>query len=142
MIGREQIVGLSRKRAAKCFGCGQENPIGLKLSFRCDEGKAEAEFTPDELHQGWPGIVHGGIICTLLDEAMSHTLDQQRINCLTAKAEIRFRRPALVGEPLVVTGTMTMKRKRLIEARSTITLKDGTIVAEGKSLMYIVGNEK
>ena len=73
---------------------------------------------------------------------LGHTLDQQRINCLTARAEIRFRRPALVGEPLVVTGTMTRKRKRLIEARSTITLKDGTIVAEGKSLMYIVGNEK
>jgi len=142
MLGREQILGLSRKRAANCFGCGQENPIGLKLSFRCEEDKAEAEFTPDELHQGWLGIVHGGIICTLLDEAMSHTVDSQGINCLTAKAEIRFRRPAFVGEPLVVTGTMTMKRKRLIEARAAITLKDGTIVAEGKSLMYIVSNEK
>ena len=142
MLDGEETVELSRKRAAQCFGCGQENPIGLKLSFRCDEGKAEAEFTPNELHQGWPGIVHGGIICTILDEAMSHTLDQQAINCLTAKAEIRFRRPAFVGEPLVVTGTMTMKRKKLVEARSVVTLKDGTIIAEGKSLMYIVSNEK
>ena len=142
MLEEEQAVELSRKRATKCFGCGQDNPIGLKLSFRCNEDRAEAEFTPDELHQGWPGIVHGGIICTLLDEAMSHTLDQQRINCLTAKTEIRFRRPAFVGEPLVVTGTMTMKRKRLIEATSAITLKDGTVVAEGKSLMYIVSKEK
>jgi uncharacterized protein (TIGR00369 family) len=142
MLSGEQQIRLSREGLHRCFGCGQENPIGLKLRFNCDEDKAEAEFTPDELYQGWPGIVHGGIVFTLLDEAMTYAIRPQGINCLTAKTEIRFKRPALVGESLVVTASITMKRKRLIEARAAVTLKDGTIIAEGKSLMYVISSEK
>ena len=50
------------KATTMCFACGQENPIGLKLRFTWDGQTAHAEFTPTELHQGWWGIVHGGII--------------------------------------------------------------------------------
>ncbi|MFC1962064.1 PaaI family thioesterase, partial [Chloroflexota bacterium] len=54
-----------------CFGCGQNNPIGLKLKFKKDGDGVRTEFTPGESYQGWPGMVHGGIIGCLLDEAMA-----------------------------------------------------------------------
>ena len=57
-----------------CYGCGIENPIGLKLLFREEEGKAKAEFVPEKYHQGWPEVVHGGLICALLDEAMGYAI--------------------------------------------------------------------
>ena len=53
-----------------CFGCGQNNPIGLKLKFKWDGKTAKAEFTPNKFHQGWSDIIHGGITTTILDEAM------------------------------------------------------------------------
>ena len=54
-----------------CFGCGQKNPIGLKLMFKLDGKMARAEFTPRDDFQGWPGVLHGGIIAMILDEAAS-----------------------------------------------------------------------
>ena len=137
----ERRLTLTREGISKCFGCGQENPIGLKLRFHCEEGKAEAEFIPGELYQGWSGIVHGGILYTLLDEAMAYAVYPQGINCVTAKSEIRFKTPALIGEPLLISATVIRKRKRLIEAKASITSKDGTIVAEGGALMYVT-NER
>ena len=56
----------------RCFGCGQENPIGLRLSFDHDGDALVARFVPGEDHQGWPGIVHGGIIATLLYEVLEN----------------------------------------------------------------------
>jgi len=132
---------LSREGANKCFACGQENPIGLKLGFRCQEGRAETEFIPGELYQGWPGIVHGGILYTLLDEAMGYAVYPLGVNCVTATSEVRFKTPAPVGELLLITARVTRKRKRLIEARASITLKDGTTVAECKALMYVISEE-
>ncbi len=139
---KKEPVELTREGVNKCFGCGQDNPIGLKLRFHYDKDRAEAEFTPEELHQGWPGIVHGGIIFTLLDEAMGYALYPQQVNCVTAKAEARFRRPAMIGETLVVSSEVTRKTKRLVEVKASIALKDGTIVAEGTALMYVIGREK
>ncbi len=121
-----------------CFACGQENPIGLKLSFRQEGETVKTEFTPGESHQGWPGIVHGGIINTLLDEAMAYAALFQELYCVTAKTEVRIRNTALVGQQLYVSAWITNKRSKLVEAKAEIILEDGTPVAEGKATMYIV----
>ncbi len=128
----------SIKGYAMCFACGQENPIGLKLRFRKEGETVKAEFTPRECHQGWPGIVHGGIINTLLDEAMGYAPFFQGLYCVTAKTEVRMRQPALVGQQLFISSTLTRKTRKLIETKAKIALEDGTPVAEGKAIMYIV----
>lgn len=125
-----------------CFGCGRDNPIGLKLVFQPKGERVEAEFTTSELHQGWPGIVHGGIIFSLLDEAMGYASHFQGANCLTAKSEVRFKHYASVGEPLLISATMTKKTRRLIKTEAKVTLGDGTIVAEGKALLYVVNSQR
>ena len=124
-----------------CFGCGKDNPIGLKLDFKWEGKTARAEFTPTEFYQGWAGIVHGGIISSLLDEAMAYAAIFEGMHCITAKIETRIKRPARVNEPLIITSSVTKKSRKLIETKASITLKDGTQVAEGTSSQFVVKSE-
>jgi len=124
-----------------CFGCGHNNPIGLKLSFTKDGDTCRAEFTPGSSHQGWPGIVHGGILASLLDEAMSYAVFFEGFTCLTASMQIRLRQPVKVTEPLVITASVTANRKKLLETRAMVCLKDGTVVAESTSKQFVIEKE-
>lgn len=137
-----QISIDTEKSLAMCFGCGPDNPIGLKLNFKWDNKTARAEFIPNKSHQGWSGIVHGGIISCLLDEAMGYATYFEDIVCLTAKMQIRIRRPALIGEPLIITSSITRRTKRLVETRAAIALKDGTPVAESTATMFVIHSKQ
>ncbi|OGN99970.1 MAG: hypothetical protein A2Y90_05725 [Chloroflexi bacterium RBG_13_52_12] len=123
-----------------CFGCGQNNPMGLKLHFIKDGETISAGFTPDKMHQGWPGLLHGGILGCLLDEAMSNVAYATGNTCLTAHIEIRLRQPVKVEMPLVVTAWITRHRKKLIETAGKVCLKDGTVIAESAAKQFIAEN--
>ena len=125
------------KESEMCFACGPQNPIGLKLKFNWDGKEVKAEFTPGELYQGWSGLVHGGIISCLLDEAMSYAALYSGVNSLTARMQVRFKRPLPIDEPLTVTGSVTRKTRRLVETRGEVRLADNTLVAESTATMYI-----
>ncbi len=122
-----------------CFGCGEDNPVGLKLKFRQEGNEATSEFIISELYAGWYGVVHGGIISTILDEAMAYTYFP-RIKGVTVKAEVRFRQPAPVGVPMVVTARLVKKTRKLLTTTAEITLKDGTVVAQGTAQAYVVNS--
>jgi uncharacterized protein (TIGR00369 family) len=124
-----------------CFGCGCNNPIGLKLHFTREGDGVRAEFTPDRAHQGWPGLLHGGILGCLLDEAMSNATYATGNTCLTASMTVRLRQPVSVEMPLVVTARVTRHRKRLIETSGEISLKDGTVIAESTAKQFVAENE-
>ena len=138
MATRRQKLIDTDKDFTMCFGCGQNNPIGLKLSFQWDGKTAKAEFTPNKFHQGWSGIVHGGIITCLLDEAMGYAALFKGMNCATASIQARLRRPALVGEPLIITSSTTKKTRKVVETEAAVFLKDGTLVAEGTSKHFVI----
>jgi acyl-coenzyme A thioesterase PaaI-like protein len=121
-----------------CFGCGQKNPVGLKLRFKWDGKTARAELKPGKLYQGWPGIIHGGILTCLLDEAMTYAARFKGFNCITARMQIRFKRPALVNDFLVISSSIIKNARKLVETRAWISLQDGTVVAEGKATQYVV----
>jgi len=125
-----------------CFGCGKDNPIGLKLHFHWDGKTARAEFTPNRLHQGWTGVVHGGIINSILDEAMGYAAIFHGSSCVTAKMETRIKRPARIDEPLIISSHVTRNTKRLVEAQASISTKDGTVIAEGKATMFVVAKKE
>ncbi len=126
------------ERYSMCFGCGQDNTIGLKLSFKWDGKTARAEFTPTKLYQGWSGMVHGGIIICILDEAMAYAALFEGVTGITARIQAKLRRPALIDEPLIVTSSVTKKTRRLIEAKASISLEDGTLIAEGVATQFVV----
>ena len=119
----------------KCFVCGVKNPNGLKLSFEIDKQKQtlKTTFVASPTFQGWDGIVHGGIISTLLDEAMAKLVYELGFQAITASLEIRFKKPAPILEPLRVYGTISEVNKRLIRAKAHVARDDGTILATGIS---------
>ena len=124
-----------------CFGCGSNNPMGLKLHFTQDGDTVRTEFTPDKMHQGWPGLLHGGIIGCLMDEVMSNVVYATGSTCMTASINIRLRQPVKVEVPLVITAQITRRRKKLIETAGQICLQDGTVIAEATAKQFIVENE-
>ncbi len=116
-----------------CFVCGLENPSGLHLRFY-DNGKDEvaADFTVQPNHQGYPDVVHGGIVAAILDEAGGRTVmagDPMRF-FMTAKIEIRYRRPVPVGRPLKAVGRLVKLRDRLATATAEIRSAAGDVLAE------------
>ena len=68
---RPRAPAITNKNHGWCIGCGKNNPYGLKLNFQWDGKTVRSEFTPNDFYQGWPKIVHGGIITTMLDEVMA-----------------------------------------------------------------------
>lgn len=116
----------------RCFACGRDNAIGLRLVFkRRPPGEALATWIPAEVHEGWPGVVHGGLLSTALDEAMSHAVLATGFKAMTAELRVRFRKPAPSGRPLLVKGWIVRRSKRLLETESTITDADGVEYAHG-----------
>ena len=113
ITGRQIPIGISDL----CFGCGQNNPCGLKLKFEWDGKRVRAEFTPNKFHQGWSGIIHGGIITTILDEAMGYVAYYEGVKCVTATMQTRFKRPLLVDEPIIVTASLTKNGRRFVDTR-------------------------
>ncbi len=126
-----------------CFVCGLENPIGLKASFYEDEdGHVTATWTPGEEHQGYPGLLHGGIAAALLDEALGRTVIGRDLWLVTAKMELRYRNPIPIGEPLTVVAELTRVRSRIVEARGELRLSDGRIGAEANAVYVRLPEEQ
>jgi len=121
-----------------CFACGPKNPFGLKLSFREQDDTYISEFTGQQQHQGYDGIMHGGIVSTLLDEIMARYLYTKGMNAVTARLEIRYNKPTPIGVPLLIKGRITKSKGRLYEMEGTIELPDGTITAQGTAKVFVI----
>ena len=141
MVSWPQVPIDTSKEYDMCFGCGRNNPIGLKLNFTWDGKTARTEFTPTKLHQGWSGFVHGGIIICMLDEAMGYASLYGGKHCVTARVQARLRRPVPIDEPLIITSTITRNTRRLVETKAAISLEDGTLIAEGTGAQFVIGTE-
>lgn len=119
-----------------CFGCGSQNPIGLHLHFYrlADDDGAWAPWTPTKDYEGYNGMVHGGIICTLLDEIMAWSLYARSTWAVTAKMQTSFRKPVLIGDPVRLVGRVTRDRGRVLEIRGEIRrAEDNALLAEADS---------
>ncbi len=116
-----------------CFVCGEKNPSGLHLLFSLNEGKVLTEFIPQKIHQGYKDIVHGGIISTVLDEAMVKAALMQGMPAVTAEITVRFRNPLMAGEKAIVEAEITKANRKIIETAAVVKKTDGTPVAEGSA---------
>ena len=126
-----------------CFACGQLNPGGLHLEFEVARDRAEARYTALQRHQGYDGLLHGGVVTALLDEAMGWAIFHQGIWGVTAKLEVTFRRPVPVGEEIVVSGQLTNDRGRTIETKGSVTRgSDGTVLAEATAIFMRMPDEQ
>lgn len=120
----------------RCFACGQGNPHGLQLRFELEgEDAVRTEFIPAERFQGWQGIVHGGILATLLDEAMVNAVWLRGVRAVTGRLELSLRRPARVGERLSARATIQKTTRKTVEVAGQVTGEDGAVVAEGQAVL-------
>ncbi len=126
-----------------CFACGHANPLGLKMRFRRDGADGVVcEYTPRLEHQGFPGVMHGGVLVALMDEAMAWAMyAAHRALGVTAKMETRYRRSASPEAPLVVRARVGRTRGRRIEVESSIEDPDGAVLVESTALFLRVPAE-
>ena len=118
---------LHARPPSACLVCGQDNPSGLQIAFqRQDNGDMTATWSPGPAWEGFRGIGHGGVVSTVLDEAMSKAVAATGSEALTAQLQIRFRLPVTSGSDFRIRGWIVKRSKRLIETEATLTSSDGT----------------
>lgn len=129
--------------AFSCFACGQDNPRGLRLVFRtCEDGAMTAEWIPEPEMEGYEGIVHGGLVSTVLDEAMAKVVDATRAEALTAELRVRFRQQVSSGNPLHVRGWIASRNKRMINTEAVLTDVDGVELAHAWAVFLALKQER
>lgn len=115
-----------------CFACGKMNNHGLKLEFIIEGEKTVSIFIPQKIHQGFKDVVHGGIISTILDEAMMKAALSRGISVVTAEMVVRFKSPLFVGDKAFIEAEINNMGKRLIETSARIRKNDNSLIAEAK----------
>lgn len=115
-----------------CFVCGESNPAGLRLRFETDGRIVHARFRPRAEHIGFKGVVHGGLIATILDEIMVWAcVVRTRRFAFCAELNVRFLSALSPGKEVVVTGEMAANRKdRVFEAKAVACDAAGVKLAE------------
>lgn len=121
--------------ANMCFVCGRANPAGLHMQFYDNgEDTVSATFTPDERYQGYPEIVHGGILASILDEVVGRVAmigDHHRF-MMTVSLKVQYRHPVEVGTRLLAEGKVIRIRGRIGKAEGKIYLPDGTVACDAE----------
>ena len=124
-----------RARYNDCFGCGLDNPIGLRLDdFAADDKGLTATFTPRAEYQGFAGILHGGILAALLDETMAWTAMMIAGSyVVTGNLEIKYRKPAPNDIAYIMRGRIDEQRGRRFRLSASAEA-DGVTIAEASGL--------
>ncbi len=121
-----------------CFVCGLANPFSLHLRFYDNApGEVIADTNIGDQYQGYPGVVHGGIVSAMLDEAAgrAHMVGTEPRFMYTARLEVRYRQNVPVGQPLRLVGRVGKAKARTATATSALYLEDGTLLAEAEVLL-------
>ena len=123
-----------------CFICGRDNPAGLHLVFVEDHeaGVVRVEFTVPDRFQGYPGVVHGGIVAAILDEVAGRAVLLEGSDddlMATLRLDVRYRGPTPTETPLVAVGWVERRSGMGAKVAGEIRLSDGTVTAECASTL-------
>jgi acyl-coenzyme A thioesterase PaaI-like protein len=113
-----------------CFACGTLNVHGLQLELHAGDDRCWVELTLPDRFEGWEGIAHGGIVCTILDEVMAWAVVDHDIWGVTARMSVEFKKPVPIGRPIRAEGRVIAARRRIVETEGVLTdLGDGAVLA-------------
>lgn len=123
-----------------CFICGEKNAIGLKLRLRVDPGRGEsaAEVIFPADFQGWAGIVHGGLVAAVLDEALIYAAGAKGLKCVTGEITVRYVKPARTGAPYALKGRFLEDKGRIVLAESRLADDAGGEIARATGKLFKV----
>jgi uncharacterized protein (TIGR00369 family) len=136
-------ITLSPNPENKCFGCGGANPAGMQLTFEQDNVKRRivGRFILGEAYQGGGGMAHGGIIATLLDEAMGKVCRFRQVRAVTAELTVQYLKPVKVDEEIVVEGFETDQKGRNLFHAGEIRNSAGELLARGTGRFVVIGQK-
>jgi len=121
------LITLRAQSQDACFVCGPNHPHGLRIRYElAGDRSVTAHWIPTPEREGFRGVVHGGIISTVLDEAMAMAVAATECKALTGELKVRFRHHVETGEELRIRGWVVKRTKRLIETEATLTAADGS----------------
>jgi acyl-coenzyme A thioesterase PaaI-like protein len=129
---------IKQPNSRHCFICGLENPVGLHLHiYETEPGVVETTYTAPDHFQGYPGVLHGGIVAAMLDEisgrAQMGNAEKPRF-MFTGKLEVKYRKNVPVGKPLKIVGKAGKVRPRFVEAWAGIYDASGELLAEADAI--------
>ena len=127
-------------KTMECWVCGPQNRAGLNVRFEpFGQNGSEARYTARAEHGGWPGVLHGGVLLALMDEALGWSLYFHGSGGLTARFDARFRQPVPIGSNLIIRAWTLERRGRLVKARAEVRMNtgDGPVLAEANASMFL-----
>lgn len=128
-----------------CFACGMDSKIGLKMRFyNSGPGEVTADYTVDNHYQGYPGIVHGGVVAAMLDEvtARANMGGENPRFMFTARLNIRYRQHVPTGEKLRLIGEVVENKRKTAVVKGAIYNINGEILAEAEALLVDIPEEE
>jgi uncharacterized protein (TIGR00369 family) len=127
-----------------CFGCGMNNPDGMRLKFIYDDarGRFVCRFRLAKRYTGPPGHAHGGIIATILDEAMGKVNKLRQVIALTSSITIDYLKPVPLNQPLRVESHEVRMDGRHHTNAAEILNQKNEVLARGKGLFVAIDPEK
>jgi uncharacterized protein (TIGR00369 family) len=143
-VGHGHDAGYVRLKKNFCFGCGLDNPEGMRLKFTYDEAgkRFVSKFRLARRYVGPPGHAHGGIIATILDEAMGKVNKVRQVVALTKELTVEYLKPVPLGIPLIAEGRERSVRGRVHTNVAEIRNQQGEILARSRGKFIAIDPNK
>ena len=137
------VPGVPRFEVAPhhCFACGTLNSGGMGLILHVEPRRCWTELALEQRFEGWDGIAHGGILCTILDEVMAWALVAEDNWGLTARLSVEFKKPVEIGRPIRAEGWITRSRRRLVDTAARIVDRHSGAVYATATGVYVAADE-
>ena len=132
-------MALRLEKDKRCFVCGVENPHSLKVKVVQDgANQVKAEFVADDRYRGWSDYLHGGILSLIFDEMLGWLSRYMGHDAMTARLEMRYRKPVPLGSRMIFSGALEREVKGILDINLCAKLEDGSVAAEGNGRMMTI----
>ncbi len=125
-----------------CFVCSKINPKGIHLEIECSKGIALAKFSIEREYEGYPGIVHGGILASILDDVMGNIKFNEGYIAYTCELNIKYLKKCKIGENLFAKAWVKNSSHRIFETEGEITGYNGVLRVKAEAKYFIQGKYK
>ena len=127
-----------------CFGCAPDNPIGLHMEFFEEGEQVICFWRPQEHFEGWVGVLHGGIVSTLVDETAGWVVTRKlQAAGMTSRLNMRFHKAIMSNEvQLTIKAHLVEQRRNIATIEATVENAHGEVCAEGEAIYFVLSDEK
>lgn len=132
------------KEGYDCFGCAPDNPIGLHMEFFEEGEQVICFWRPQEHYEGWVGVLHGGIVSTLVDETAGWVVTRKlQAAGMTSRLNMRFHKPLMSNETqITIKAHLAEQRRNIATIVATVENAHGEVCAEGQAIYFVLSDEK